>query len=84
MLLWVPLAMYAKNDTQKKLLREWFLMQEVTVPPTSVFIGHGSVQPTDPEWCKEYCTRYHSYLIPTNPDLLDALASACSESISFG
>lgn len=57
-------------------LTEIFVLEEVEILPSSVFVGHRYVQHKGSEWRGEHCFRYRSYLNPENHELPDARASA--------
>lgn len=59
-------------------------MGVVEIQPRFVFVGHGYVQHACSEWRGEQSTCYHSYLLPESHDLLDVVALAYEQSITYG
>lgn len=64
------------SGAQIELLRGSPVTKGVEILPIFFLLGHGSVQRSGSGWRAEHSLRYQSYLIPDNPDLPDAIASA--------
>lgn len=69
---------------RKEVLREVLVVEIVEILGASVFLGHGYVQHACSEWQEEHFTRYHTYLIPDNQDLLDLVAFSFGHSTALG
>lgn len=50
------------------------MIEEVEVPPTSVFVAREYVQHAGIEWHEDLCIRCHSYLIPESHEQPDPIA----------
>lgn len=61
------------SGARNKLLTEAFVMMEVEILPVCVFVRQGYVQPAGSDWQEEHCIWYHSYSVPKNTNLLDAV-----------
>lgn len=72
------------SAARKMLLREAFVMEEVKIFSSPVFVGYGYVLHAGREWRGEHCIRHHSNLIRMNHDLADAIAFAYGDSIPLG
>lgn len=72
------------NALQKELLKEAFLMAEVELSTTSVYVGRGYLQHAGSHWCRNCHIRYNSYRTPESHDLPDALAVANRHRIFLG
>lgn len=58
-------------------------MEEVEIPPTSVFVGHGHMHHSTSEWRGGHSIRYQSYLAPENNDPQYAVAFDYGKSIAL-
>lgn len=58
--------------------------RKMQIPPTSVLVCDGYVQQRGSEWRGEQYSWYHSYLMPENRDLLDAVDVAYRDSNALG
>lgn len=72
------------SGARERRLRKTFLIEEVKVPQTSVFAGHGLVQHAGSRWGGEHFIRYNSYLNVKDRDLPDAISFAYGDSIPMG
>lgn len=61
-----------------------FVIKETEDRLTSDFPGYGYVQYAGSECRKDRCTRYHSYVIPKNCDLSDAISFCVRKQHRFG
>ena len=48
-------------------------METITIPPTSVFVGHGYLQHAGDGYNGSHCLRYHTYLAPDGVLIPDAI-----------
>ena len=51
-------------------------MYKITIPPRSVFVGHGYVQHAGAEWEGTHSIRYHMYFVPKGHPLKDNVSFA--------
>lgn len=58
-------------------------MEEVTISPNSVFIGHSYLQHAGPAWRRKYCLRYHMYLILEEMEWKDAIDISYGNGLSI-
>ena len=56
-------------------------MELITIPPQSVFVGHGYVQHAGAGWNGSGCLRYHMYIILDGSNLRDAISYAFGRSL---
>lgn len=62
------------HDDVRKRVTKTLGMEEVITPSNSVFTDKGSLQHADGEWWRKYRLRYHTYQIPEEVKLKDAIA----------
>lgn len=72
------------SGARKGLLRKTFVMEELELLPTFVFVGHEYVQHTEGQLRGSRHIRYRSYLAPKNHALPNAVAFAYGNSIASG
>ena len=63
-------------DRKKRKLAGLMKMDRITIPPNSLFVGHGFVQHAGAEWTGTHSLRYHIYLNPRGYQLKDGVAFA--------
>lgn len=66
-----------------RLLRETFVIGALGFQPRAVVFTRRYVQRAGSKWDGYYGIPYHSYVIPENHELLDAIAFAYGDSISL-
>lgn len=49
-------------------------MEAVTIPPFSIFVGHGYLTQAGAGWAEMFCLHYHAYFIPSQNSLNNAVA----------
>lgn len=49
------------------------MIEEIEIPPSSNFVGHGYVQRVGSEWRRGQCVRYDTYPIPDNQDVPNSI-----------
>lgn len=77
--LWVSRGSYSYvfySDKEKEILRDVFRMEEVVLPAECVFFGHGSLNHAGGGWKRNHPLRYHTYVIPEDVEIKDAVAFA--------
>lgn len=71
------------SGARKRLLKGAFLMKEVETLPISAFEDLGYVHQAGGEWPREHCLRYYGYPIQQKHHLMDAVATAQTDSIAL-
>lgn len=61
------------QNEKKNYLNHIFHMDQVEIPPYSLFFGDGYAQHAGAEWTGNPCLRLHTYLVPENILLPDAI-----------
>lgn len=64
-------------------MAETLHMVRVTIPPFSIFVGHGHLQHAGEGWEGMSCLRYHAYFISSNISLKYAIPFAYGASFSI-
>ena len=59
------------DDKSKRDLADLLVMNEITIPSYSIFIGQGHLQHAGTGWRGSHCLRYHMYLIPRDNPITD-------------
>lgn len=72
------------NPGRRELIRRSLQMEEIMIPPLSMFIGHGYLQHAGAGWRGHHAVRYHTYVAPTSHPLPDAISFAYDWSMSRG
>ena len=69
------------SDIEKERIAMCLEMELITIPPQSIFVGHGYVQHAGAGWNGSGCLRYHMYIIPDGSNLRDAISYAFGRSL---
>lgn len=72
------------HKSRRELLRKSLQMEEVAIPPFSMFIGHGQVQHAGVGWRGSPSLRYHTYISPEGSVLPDAISFSYYWSLETG
>ena len=76
---------YVKYEKSRlHMLSRTLEMEEIDIPPFSLFIGHGYLQHAGAGWRGNHSIRYHTYVVPENHLLPDAIAFAYDWSLKAG
>ena len=70
------------NEKDREQLGKTLKMERITIPPTSVFVGHGHLQHAGDGYNGSHCLRYHTYLAPDGVRIPDAILFAYR--VAFG
>ena len=68
------------EEETRKTISAGLVLNETTIPPYSVFVGHGYFQHAGVGWRGNHALRYHMYFIPNEIQMKDSVYYAYNRS----